>query len=194
MIGGFFPLIFRMKYIDRWSLMRNTQTENLMEHSFETAVLAQTLAIIGKNVYNKSVDANLIASAALYHDCSEIITGDMPTPVKYENKAINKAYKEVETKAKARLVSMIPKELVDDFDTLIGFEEKEPELYRYIKAADKISAYLKCISEEQAGNSDFSSAKEHLLDSINALNMEEANYYMDHFLPLYGKTLDQLTT
>ena len=193
MKGGFFPLISRMKYIGRWSLMRNTKEENLMEHSFETAVIAQALAIIGKKVYNKSVSPDRIASAALYHDTSEIITGDMPTPIKYGNDALKTAYKQVELGAKQRLCDLVPDIFHDEYEELISFEEKYPEEYRYIKAADKISAYLKCLDEEQGGNRDFVSAKAQLSDSIKAMNMEEADYFMENFVGLYGKTLDELT-
>lgn len=193
MIGGFFPLVARMKYVKRWSLMRNTNEENLMEHSYETAVLAQTLAIIANRVYNKSVDINTVAAAALYHDCSEIITGDMPTPVKYKNKDIRAAYKQVEKEAKERLCSMVPKELLKDFEELICFEERNKEEYRYIKAADKLSAYIKCIGERQGGNLDFLSAEKQLLTAVRELNMEEADYFLENFVPLYGETLDKLT-
>ena len=193
MKGGFFPLISRMKYINRWSLMRNTKEENLMEHSFETAVIAQALAIIAKKVYNKSISHEIIASAALYHDCSEIITGDMPTPIKYGNDDLKKAYKQVEIGAKNRLTELVPDIFRDEYEELICFEENNPEEYRYIKAADKISAYLKCLSEEQGGNRDFVSAKEQLLQSIKDMHMEEADYFVDNFVHLYGKTLDELT-
>lgn len=193
MKGGFFPLISRMKYIGRWSLMRNNKEENLMEHSFETAVIAQALAIIGKKVYNKSVSPDRIASAALYHDTSEIITGDMPTPIKYGNDALKTAYKQVELGAKQRLCDLVPDIFHDEYEELISFEEKYPEEYRYIKAADKISAYLKCLDEEQGGNHDFVSAKAQLLESIKAMNMEEADYFMENYIQLYGKTLDELT-
>lgn len=193
MKGGFFPLISRMKYINRWSLMRNVSEENLMEHSFETAVLAQALAIIGKRVYNKSVDAEKIAAAALYHDCSEIITGDMPTPIKYENRELKAAYKQVENKAKERLCRMLPDDIRDDFEKYVLFEELCPAEYRYIKAADKISAYLKCLSEINAGNRDFESARQSLLKSIADMHMEEADYFIENIAHLYGKTLDELT-
>lgn len=164
-----------------------------MEHSFETAVLAQALAIIGKRVYNKSVDAEKIAAAALYHDCSEIITGDMPTPIKYENKQLKTAYKQVEKKAKERLCRMLPDDIRDDFEKYVLFEELCPAEYRYIKAADKISAYLKCLSEINAGNRDFESARQSLLKSIADMHMEEADYFIENIAHLYGKTLDELT-
>lgn len=173
--------------------MRNVSEENLMEHSFETAVLAQALAIIGKRVYNKSVDAEKIAAAALYHDCSEIITGDMPTPIKYENRELKAAYKQVENKAKERLCRMLPDDIRDDFEKYVLFEELCPAEYRYIKAADKISAYLKCLSEINAGNRDFESARQSLLKSIADMHMEEADYFIENIAHLYGKTLDELT-
>lgn len=182
-----------MKYIKRWSLMRNTSEENLMEHSFETAVLAQALAIIGKKVYNKPVNAEKIAAAALYHDCSEIITGDMPTPIKHENKELKAAYKQVELRAKERLCRMLPGDIKDELEEYVLFEERCPEEYRYIKAADKISAYLKCAGEISGGNRDFESAKEALRKSIADMHMEEADYFMKNIAQLYGKTLDELT-
>lgn len=193
MKGGFFPLISRMKYIGRWSLMHRIKEENLMEHSFETAVIAQALAIIGKKVYNKSVSPEVIASAALYHDVSEIITGDMPTPIKYGNADLKRAYKQVELGAKRRICELVPDILRDEYEELLSFEERHPEEYRYIKAADKISAYLKCLSEERDGNGDFACAKVQLEKSIKDMHMEEADYFVENFVQLYGKNLDELT-
>ena len=193
MKNHFYAFMSRMKNIYRWGLMRNTKSENLSEHSLEVAQIAHALALIGNSRFEKQYDPNFVAVAAMYHDTSEIITGDMPTPIKYGNQALREAYKEVELSAKERLCSLVPDIFREEYEELLCFEEKYPEEYKYIKAADKISAYLKCIAEEQGGNCDFVSAKNQLKQSIADMQMEEADYFMENFLHLYGKTLDELT-
>ncbi len=150
MASHFFALIARMRYIDRWGLMRNTRPENLQEHSHMVAVLAHALAVIGRDRFASAVDPNEAAVAALYHDAPEILTGDLPTPVKYDNPAIRDAYKAVESVAADKLLSLLPDELRPAFDPYVR-EELEPELLRVVKAADKLSAYLKCLEELEGG-------------------------------------------
>lgn len=186
---GFFAILSRMKYINRWNLMRNIREETLTEHSFEVALLAQALALIGVECFGAQVSPDTICAKALYHDCSEIITGDMPTPVKYHDQNIRKAYKDIEHAAQERLLHMLPEKLQEPYSRLFNPTATEE---RYIKAADKISAYLKCISERQGGNLDFVRAEQQLQQIIADMHMPEADYFMAQFAPCYGENLDTL--
>ncbi len=186
---SFFALISRMKYINRWSLMRNTETENIQGHSHEVAVLAHALAVIENRFYGGSVDAGEVAVAAIYHDASEIITGDMPTPIKYDNPGIRDAYKAVEHNATERLLEKLPGELRPDYEDVMN--PSDPDVRRIVKAADKLSAYLKCVEEEKAGNTEFEKAKEQTWESLKELSFPALEYFMDNFLPSYELTLDE---
>lgn len=190
--NGFFAMLARMKHITRWGLMRNSMKETLSEHSFDVAVIAHSLAVIGNTYFDKNIDAGQIAAAALFHDASEIITGDMPTPVKYNNPGIRQAFKDVEKTAVLSLVSMLPKEMAPKYNVLMNFDVEKPEFYSYIKAADKISAYIKCLEEEKSGNNEFSFAKRQTLDAVKQMNLPEADYFLDNFAEGYGLTLDEL--
>ena len=187
-----------MKYIDRWALMRNTRAENLCEHSMEVAMIAHALCTIGNVRYGKNLDANKAALIGLYHDASEIITGDMPTPVKYFNSDLKHAYKEVEKVADDKLLEKLPDDLRPVYDEIFnGSKDDENEIYmrRLVKAADKLSALIKCIAELNAGNSEFRTAKESTGKSIRALYHElpEVLDFVNEFLASYGSTLDELT-
>lgn len=190
MKSHFFAYIARMRYIMRWALMRNTSSENVQEHSHMTAVLAHALAVIRNKVYGGSVDAGAVAAAALYHDATEIITGDMPTPVKYYNPEIKASYKKVESIACDRLVSMLPEELRGEYDALLRCEDEEIRLL--VKAADKLSAYIKCVEELKAGNSEFARAARQTRDALDAMNLPELQYFMDHCMDSFSMTLDEL--
>lgn len=194
MAYDFFAMMSRMKYIERWALMRNSITENISEHSLEVAMLAHALAVIGKIRLGKDVDADRAALLGLYHDCTEIITGDMPTPIKYYNQDMKEAYREVENVAAKRLIAMLPEDFQEYYESLLikGDSPEEQLLWKYEKAADKISALIKCIEEEKAGNSEFSKAKETLEKSIEKMEMEEIKIFMEEFFPGYEKTLDEL--
>ena len=194
MKSSFFAFVDRTKYINRWGLMRSTDTENVCEHSMQTAVLAHALAVAARDVFGKDIDPNRIAAAALYHDCSEILTGDMPTPVKYKSGELEAAYKKAEAEAKERLFATLPEELKAGYADAVFFEERQPELYRYVKAADKLSAYLKCLNETRAGNREFSRAEATVMASLERMaeNMEELKWFMDTVLPSYSMTLDDL--
>ena len=187
---SFFAYIFRMRYIARWALMRNTRTENVEEHSYEVAVLAHALAVIGRDVFRKELDPNAIAAAALFHDAPEIITGDMPTPIKYYNPDIKTAYRQVEAVAQNKLLSMLPPELAPAYEPLV--RESDESVRRYVKAADKLSAYIKCVEEEKAGNTEFKKAAEQTLAALNGMEMEELDWFMERFLPAFALTLDEL--
>ncbi|MBQ9590663.1 MAG: 5'-deoxynucleotidase [Butyrivibrio sp.] len=194
---NFFALISRMKYIDRWALMRNTRAENLCEHSMEVAMIAHALCVIGNVRYGKHLDANKAALIGLYHDASEIITGDMPTPVKYFNPELKQAYKAVEAIADEKLLEKLPEDLRPAYEEIFRSSEDEDEKYirKLVKAADKLSALIKCIGEMNAGNNEFRTAKESTGKSIRSLYHElpEVLDFVDEFLSSYGNTLDELT-
>ena len=188
---NFFALLARMKYIDRWGLMRNTQTENIQEHSHQVAVLAHALALIGREKFGSTVDPGKAAIAGLYHDASEILTGDLPTPEKYDNPAIKEAYKAVERVAADKLLSLLPQEFQEEFSPYVR-EELDPQLLRVVKAADKLSAHIKCLEELKAGNLEFKLAARQTREALDAMEMPELDYFMKHFLPGFELTLDEL--
>lgn len=190
--NSFFAMIGRMKYITRWGLMRNSLRETLSEHSFDTAVIAHALAVIGRDIYNRDIDPGEIAAAALFHDAPEILTGDLPTPVKYHSPEIREAYRQVEEGAAGALLSGLPEELAPSYTAIFTFETDKPEFYRYIKAADKISAYVKCVEERKSGNHEFEAAEAQTLEAIKAMALPEAEYYLERFAGSYEFTLDQL--
>lgn len=186
----FFPMIARMRYINRWGLMRNTDLENIQEHSHMVAVLAHALAVIQNRYFGPQVDPGAAAVAALYHDAGEILTGDMPTPIKYDNPDIQSAYKQVEAVAEQKLLNMLPEELRGDFAPAIT--PQDPEICALVKAADKLSAYLKCVEEVKAGNNEFRQAAGQTLEAVKAMDLPEVDYFIEHFLPAFGLTLDEL--
>ncbi|WP_026662749.1 5'-deoxynucleotidase [Butyrivibrio proteoclasticus] len=194
---NFFALISRMKYIDRWALMRNTRQENLCEHSMEVAMIAHALCTIGNLRYGKHLDANKAALIGLYHDASEIITGDMPTPVKYFNSDLKHAYKEVEALADSKLLDKLPDDMRPTYEEIFVPSDTEEDIYirKLVKAADKLSALIKCISEVNVGNAEFRTAKESTGKSIRSLYQElpEVLDFVNEFLSSYGNTLDELT-
>ena len=187
---NFFALIARMKYIDRWALMRNTEPENIQEHSHQVAVLAHALAVLQNRYFGGRVDPGRVAVAALYHDATEIITGDMPTPIKYYNDTIRDSYKEVEAMAADRLVAMLPRELREVYEPLL--KEWDPEIRAIVKAADKLSAYLKCVEELKAGNNEFRLAKEQTWAALTENPLPALQYFIEQFLPSFELTLDEL--
>jgi 5'-deoxynucleotidase len=188
----FFAYLSRMKFINRWGLMWNTYNENIQEHSLQVAVIAHALAEI-KNCYFKgNVDSSKVALLAVFHDSNEIFTGDMPTPVKYFNDNITKVYKDVEEIAKFKLFSMLPKEMENSYKNLFIKKTEDEEDWLLVKAADRISAYIKCIEEEKNGNKEFIKAKTTILESINKINLEEVKYFMENFIPSFYLSLDEL--
>ncbi len=191
-MDNFFALIARMKNIRRWELMRSIQPENVQEHSHMVAVIAHALAVIRRDVFGVDCDPNAAATAALYHDASEILTGDLPTPIKYYNPDIMSAYRKVEAAASEKLLHMLPAELRDSFEPLL--RETDPELKRLVKAADKMSAYIKCIEERRAGNDEFLQAEQKCLEALRAYGLPEADYFIEHFIPAFELTLDELGT
>lgn len=190
-ISSFFSMISRMKYIDRWALMRNTYSENLSEHSLETAIIAHALAVIRNKRFGGTVNAERAALLALYHDVPEVITGDMPTPVKYFSDDIHNAYSEVECAAERRLLEMLPDDLIEEYHSLITHENEDEELLRIVKCADKLSALIKCIEEEKACNKEFSSARISIERAIREMNLSEGIEFLEIFIPSFELTLDE---
>lgn len=190
-MSKFFAIISRMKYINRWGLMRNTITENLSEHSLETAFIAHLLAVLRNKRHGGNVDSERCALLAMYHDVAEIITGDLPTPVKYYSKDIKSAYAIVEENAENQLLSYLPDDIKNVYSDIIGKKDNDKELWTLIKAADKISALIKCTEELQMGNRDFEKAHKSTLEAIKTLNVPEANEFLEEFMPAYSLTLDE---
>lgn len=193
MSSHFYAFLSRMKYINRWALMRNTSEENLSQHSHEVAAVAYALCVIGNRRYGKNYNCERAALLGLYHDMPEILTGDMPTPVKYFNPEIKDAYKKVEKVAAEKLIDTLPEDLRNDFTFLFDKKDEDRELWKIIKAADKISALIKCIEERKAGNVDFAKAEIATLEYIKQMNLREADDFIKDFLPGFELTLDQLT-
>ena len=188
---SFFAMISRMKYIDRWALMRNTENESLDSHSKEVAVIAHALAVIGNKRFGKSYNADRAAVLGLYHDAHEIITGDMPTPVKYQNDDILEAFRAVEVAANEKLLCKLPEDLRDEFAVLMD-DEADNELKPLVKAADRLSALIKCIEERKAGNTEFREAEVATRKRLEESGIPEADVFINEFLPAYEMTLDML--
>lgn len=190
-MNSFFALISRMRYIGRWGLMRSSIPENVQEHSHMVAVIAHALGVIRREVFGRECDPNALAAAALFHDAPEIITGDLPTPVKYHSGDLTAAYKEVERGAAEKLVSMLPVELQSAYEPLISGKVGDGA-ERLVKAADRLSAYIKCIEERKAGNLEFLSAERQTLERIRSMELPEAEYFLEHFIPAFEQDLDGL--
>ncbi|MCI8328521.1 MAG: 5'-deoxynucleotidase [Oscillibacter sp.] len=190
MHSHFFAYISRMRFIQRWALMRNTAQENVQEHSHQAAVLAHALAVIRNEKFGGAVDPGLVAAAALYHDASEILTGDMPTPIKYDNPAIRSAYKDVEAVAERKLLAMLPEELRGAYAPVLT--DVDPEVHKLVKAADKLSAYIKCVEELKAGNLEFREAAGQTRRILEGYGLPEVAYFLDTFMDSFSLTLDEL--
>ena len=188
---SFFAFLSRMRHIYRWSLMRNVTRENIQEHSLQAAMIAHGLAVIRNKYFNGDVDAEKVALLAVYHDSNETITGDLPTPIKYFNPEIRGAYKDLESVSKEKLLSLLPVELRDEYRPIFFYDEQSIE-GRIVKAADRICAYIKCMEELKAGNGEFQKAQQSILKKIQAIDLPEVKYFMDHFLENFSLTLDEL--
>lgn len=191
-MDNFYALIARMKNIGRWALMRSVTPENVQEHSHMVAVLAHALAVIRRDVYGRPADPDKAAAAALFHDAAEILTGDLPTPIKYNNPEIMKAYRQVEAAASEKLLDMLPEELRPAYEPLLT--GPDPEIRALVKAADKLSAYIKCIEERRAGNDEFLLAEEKTLATLRGYHLPEVDYFLQNFIPAFQRTLDELGT
>lgn len=189
-MSHFFAYMSRMKNISRWNLMRNTTTENIQEHSHQVAIIAHALGLIGNRHFGKNYSMESILSLAIFHEAGEVITGDLPTPIKYHNPKISSAYKEIEHFANEKLLDMLPETLRDDYHPLL-LQADTPER-TIVKAADRISAYAKCLEELRAGNSEFERAAVSVRASIDDIDLAEVGYFMEVFMPSFELTLDEL--
>jgi 5'-deoxynucleotidase len=181
-----------MKFIRRWGLMRNTYPENVQEHSLRVALAAHALALIRNRLFEGEVDPSRVAVLALYHDSGEVLTGDLPSPIKYLNPEIRSAYEEIETSAARSLLGMVPEPLRDDYRPLLLAETADPYERALVKAADKLCAWMKCLEETAAGNREFAKAEEALRETVAAIDLPEVRYFVDTFLPSFRLTLDEL--
>lgn len=188
--NSFFAMVSRMKYINRWGLMRNTINENIAEHSLEVAMISHSLAVISNVYFQGNIDPERAAILGLFHDTTEIITGDMPTPIKYFAPEIKNAYKNVEHIAAGQLLNELPEEMKPFYKDILMENQGEKELWRIVKAADKLSAYIKCIEEKRMGNEDFAQAEHATLQAVKDMNMREVEFFLEKFIPSYNLTLD----
>lgn len=188
MKSNYYAMLFRMKYINRWALMRNMRSENLSEHSLETAFIAHCLAVIAKRRFKENISPDSVAVAALFHDTAEVITGDLPTPVKYYNSEIKSAYKSIESAANKKLLELIPDDLREDF---LPIYSPDPQTEKYVKAADKLSALIKCKEELSLGNKEFEKAAKASEKAIKALSLPAADVFLKEFIPAFMTGLDE---
>lgn len=186
----FYALLFQMKNIARWGLMYNTRQENLSEHSMECAVIAHALALIGNRHFGKELDPNRILSAALFHDMNEVLTGDLPTPIKYYNDRIKDSYKEIERISLEKMLSLLDEETAGDYKALLDLSKEEE---RIVKGADKLCAYIKCLQELERGNREFSSACAYNEKSLKALKMPEVDFFLEHYVASFTKNIDEVS-
>ena len=187
----FYAYLNRMKYIKRWSLMHSVVEENIMEHSWQVAIIAHSLALIKNEYFGGNVDVEKTVMLSIYHESSEVITGDLPTPIKYFNKQINTAYKDLEENACLKLLSSLPEELKPSYSDIL-LPDKTTEEYAISKCADKLSAYVKCLEELKSKNSEFKKAKQTIEKELKSLNRKEVDYFMEKIIPSFEKTLDEL--
>ncbi len=191
-MSNFFAMLYRMRYIDRWGLMNNTKVENISEHSLDVAVLSHALVTISNKRFGTDLSADRAAVMGIFHDASEIITGDLPTPVKYYNDEIRSAYKQIEGISEQSLLSMLPDDLRQEYEPLISEAAADKELLPYVKAADKLSALIKCICEIRMGNREFTKAERTIRDALEGMDIPALGVFMEEFLPSYELTLDEL--
>ncbi len=187
-MSHFYAMLFRMKYINRWSLMRNMRTETLSEHTLEVGFIAHALAVLSKERLGKPIDTEAVLLCALFHDTPEIITGDLPTPIKYYNRQINEAYGQIETKAQEKLIDLLPTDLQEEYKAVFA---PTPEVKQLVKAADKIQALLKCTDEIACGNREFLVAKASTLQSIQKMQCPAAELFLEEYLPSFSLALDE---
>lgn len=193
MSNNFYAMLSRMKYINRWGLMNNTRQENIAEHSLEVALLAHALVTISNTRFGNNLNADRVAVMAIFHDASEIITGDLPTPVKYYNEEIRKSYKQIENISERKILSMLPDDLKPSYEPLIDETKADSELEIYVKAADKLSALIKCLSELSMGNKEFVKAERTIREALDEMTLPALNVFVEEFLPAYTLTLDEMS-
>jgi 5'-deoxynucleotidase len=191
-MSHFFAYLSRMKFIKRWGLMHNTYAENVQEHSLQVAQIAHALALIRNRLFGGSVSPERVALLALFHDAGEVLTGDLPSPIKYFNPEIQRAYREIEASATVRLAEMLPSELADDYRRILLPDESDAEHEEMVKAADKLCAYIKCLEETAAGNREFAKAEQALARTVEQIELPEVRYFLKVFVPSFRLTLDEL--
>jgi len=189
----FFAYIARMKFIQRWGVMRSTQSENIQEHSLQAAILAHALAVISRDQFGGDVDPERVMALAVFHDASEVITGDLPSPIKHHDPDLSSAYGRIEVAARERLTAMLPEDLRPTYRPLL-FGQDRPEHLRLVKAADKLCSYLKCLEELKSGNEEFTHARSAIEREIQALELPEVAWFIEHFVPSFSLTLDELNS
>lgn len=190
-MSSFYSMLSRMKYINRWGLMRNSRAESLSEHTLDTAVLAHALAVLGVRRLGRDYDPQRVVVLALYHDASEILTGDLPTPIKYQDETITQAYKQVEAAAARTLLGLLPEDLRGDYAPLLEPCPADAPLWKLVKAADKLSALVKCVEEERSGNREFDRAKVATLAALRELRLPELEIFLAEFFEPFARTLDE---
>lgn len=188
---NFYAFMDRMKYIRRWQLMRSVRSENIMEHSEQVAMLSHALAVINNKIFGGTVNPEKCVMYAVYHECAEVMTGDLPTPIKYFNNSIHGAYKELEDRACDKLLSTLPEELKEEIEKSVKPDKASPE-YALMKAADRLAAYIKCLEELKSGNKEFIKAEKSIKADLLSRNMPEVDYFFEHFIPCFNLTLDEL--
>jgi 5'-deoxynucleotidase len=193
-MSHFFAFLSRMKFIQRWGLKRNTMPENIQEHSLQVAMIAHGLAVIRNTYFAGELDAAKVALLAMYHEVAEIFTGDLPTPVKYFNPQIKDVYKGIESLAQEKMYNMLPNELKAAYRNLLVKQDEDTELWQVVKAADKISAYLKCVEELKVGNQEFAAAYKMIRQEIEEINLPEVKYFMKEFVPSFSLSLDDINS
>lgn len=191
-MSHFFAYLSRMKFIRRWGLMHSTHPENIQEHSLQAALVAHALAVIHNRVYGGAVNPERVALLALYHDAHEVLTGDLPTPIKYSNADISASYHAIEAAAQTTLLAMLPAQLRPDYESLLGTAHDEPIYAELVGAADKLCAYIKCLEERASGNPEFARAEKTLRQRIERLALPEVGYFLETFVPSFSLTLDDL--
>ena len=192
-MSHFFAILSRMKYIQRWSLMRNVLPENIQEHSLQVATIAHALAVIRNKLFNGHVDPDRVTVIAVFHDISEVITGDLPTPIKYFNPEIKTAYKKIEENAVNRIIDLLPEEIKEEYQGVLLNDNEDEAHLALVKAADKLSAYIKCLEELSAGNTEFSQAEKSIREILENIDLPEVQYFMENFIPSFSLTLDDLS-
>jgi 5'-deoxynucleotidase len=192
-VSHFFAYLYRLRLIQRWVLMRSAIPESVGEHSFQVALLTQALCSVAKTVFGKDVDVGQAVILALFHDAEEVVTGDIPAPVKHHNPGMLRSVREIEALASEELLRMLPAALRDTYSPLVDQRQRDPELMRWVKAADALDAYLKCAMELAVGNREFAVAERQLEAKARAMNMPEVDYFLEHFAPSFHRTLDEIT-